>query len=104
METLDQMVVELVQGGPAKGTWRNLKTHSKRYHEFCMVLKVEPFPLTEMNLCRYVAYLTFTLSSYGSVTNYLSGVRKLNALARLNQPSETGYLDSVLKGVKRLLA
>lgn len=97
-------MVELVQGGPAKGTWRNLKTHSKRYHEFCTVLKVDPFPLTEIQMCRFVAYLTFSLGSYGSVVNYLGGIRKLNALARLQPPICTGYIDNVLKGVKRLLA
>lgn len=97
-------MVELVQGGPAKSTWSNLKTYSKRYHEFCTVLRVPPFPLTEMQMCRFVAFLTFSLGSHGSVMNYLGGVKKLNALARLPPPELTGYLDSVLRGVKRLLA
>lgn len=103
-EILDQMILELVQKGPVKGTWNNTKTHARRYREFCTVLHLNPFPLTELQLCRFVAFLTFTLTSYNSVTNYLGGVRKLCTLARLPQPVCTGYLDHVLRGVKRLLA
>lgn len=101
---LDQMVIDLAQAGPAKGSWNNTRTHSKRYREFCTALQVAPFPASELQLCRYVAFLTFSLTSYGSVLNYLAGVKKLHAYARLPQPVCSGYLDTVLKGVRRLLA
>lgn len=100
----DDMVIELAQGGPACSSWRNLLTHSNKYREFCNILSVIPFPITEQNLCRYMAYLTFSLTSSESVMNYVSGLKKLHAYARVPFPAWTPYVSTVFQGVKRLLA
>lgn len=98
------MVVELAQGGPAWGSWRNLVTHSNKYREFCNLLNIIPFPISEQNLCRYMAFLTFSLMSADSVLNYITGLKKLHAFARLKFPEITPYTRTVFQGVKRLLA
>lgn len=100
----DEMVVELARTGPAPGSWSNLVTHSNKYRKFCQLLQIQPFPISEQNLCRYMAFLTFTLTSADSVMNYLSGLRKLHAYARVPMPSFSPYVDTVYAGIKRLLA
>lgn len=94
----------MAQGGPASSSWRNLVTHSNKYREFCNLLKISPFPISEQNLCRYMAFLTFSLSSSDSVMNYISGLKKLHAYARVPFPELSPYVDTVFQGVKRLLA
>lgn len=100
----DHMVVELAQGGPAPGSWRNLVTHANKYREFTQLLNIAPFPITEQNFCWYMAFLTFSLTSADSVLNYLLGVKKLHAYARVPMPKFSAYVDTVYAGVKRLLA
>lgn len=100
----DEMVVELAQKGPAPSSWRNLKTHARKYRTFCELLSIAPFPLSEQNLCRYMAFLTFTLTSADSVLNYLSGLKKLHGFAKIPFPKFSAYVDLVYQGVKRLLA
>lgn len=100
----DDMVVELAQGGPAPSSWRNLKTQAKKYRTFCELLAVNLFPINETNLCRYMAFLTFTLTSADSVRNYLSGLKKLHGYAKIPFPQFSAYADIVFQGVKRLLA
>lgn len=100
----DAMVIELAQHGPAPNSWRNLVTHCNKYREFCELLTITPFPITEQNLCRYLAFLTFSLTSSDSVLNYVAGLKKLHAFARTPFPELTKYSDTVFKGIKRVLA
>lgn len=100
----DDMVVQLAKGGPAPGSWNNLVTYSRKYQKFCQLLRIAPFPVSEQNFCRYMAFLTFSLSSANSVLNYLSGVKKLHAFARVPMPHLSPYVDMVYSGIKRLLA
>lgn len=51
-----------------------------------------------------MAFLTFTLKTAASVTNYISGLKKLHGYARVPFPQCTANVDSVFQGVKRLLA
>lgn len=96
------MVVQLAQAGPARGSWSNLTTHARKYQQFCQLLQTTPFPISEQNFCRYM--VTFYLTSANSVLNYLAGVKKLHAYARVPMPQLTPYVDAVFSGVKRLLA
>lgn len=98
------MVIRLARSGPAPGSWNNLLTHSRKFQRFCNLLNIAPFPISEQNFCRYMAYLTFSLTSSDSVLNYISGVKKLHAYAKIPMPVFSKYVDAVFSGVKRLLA
>lgn len=62
-----------------------------------------PFPISERQLVRYIAYLTFSLKSPKAIQNYISGVKKLHSFAGISVPKFSGFVDIVLDGVKRVL-
>ena len=103
LQILQQMVAELAVAGLAPGSWKNFITHARKYREFCTTLRLYPFPMTEDKLCLYIAFLTLTLTTHGSVQGYVAGVRKLFAYARVHWLNSTTYVDLVMDGVKRVL-
>lgn len=100
---MDMMVREFVQAGPSQGYWANLRTHARKYQEFCETTGVQPFPCDEDQACRYIAFLTLTLTSPDSVANYVSGLKKLHTFARLRTPTYSDYLNTMLMGVRRIM-
>lgn len=102
-QILDEMVIEFAASAYSTGHRDNLRTYAKKYQEFCTLLRLTPFPISESQLTRYIAYLTFTLKSPKSVQNYISGVKKLHSFARVQLPQFSGFVDIVIDGVKRVL-
>ena len=100
---LDEMVRELATVGPAEGSWKNFLSQSNKYKCFCNTLKTMPFPLTEDNLCRYIAFLTLSIQTHTAVQSYVNGVKKLHVYARIPWVASSPYVDLVLQGVKRVL-
>lgn len=97
------MVKEFTAAAYSEGHRRNLRTYSGKYREFCQLLNLTPFPTSETQMARYIAYLTLTLTSPKSISNYVAGVKKLHAYARLPTPVYTDYLNIVMDGVTRVL-
>lgn len=100
---IDDMVKEFVDAAYSKGHRKNLTIYSAKYQQFCDLLNIVPFPATEDNMARYIAYLTLTLRSPKSIQNYISAVKKLHEFARIPVPIYSGYLDIILDGVERVL-
>lgn len=102
-QVLDEMVMEFAVSAYSVGHRANLRTYAQKYQEFCEILRLTPFPISEIQLTRYIAYLTFSLKSPKSVQNYVSGVKKLHAFARVELPKFSGFVDILMDGVKRVL-
>ena len=65
-------------------------------------MKISPFPLSQENLGRYIAFLSRRLC-FSSVRQYLNTVRLMHLEAGLKNPLEKNwYVDSILKGVRRI--
>ena len=100
---LDEMVQELATAGPTPGSSRNFISQGNKYRRFCETLRLWPFPVDELRLCRYIAYLTLSLNTYASVQAYVGGVRKLQVYARIPWVANTPYMGLVMDGGKRVL-
>ena len=61
-----------------------------------------PFPWLRKN-CKYIAFLTLSLTSAGSVQAYVLGLKKLYTYAKIPWPLTPWYVDMVLDGVKKVL-
>lgn len=59
--------------------------------------------MEEVNLCRFVSYLSLYSLSYQTIRSYLSAVRHLQISRGLADPSLSGFcqLEYVLKGIRR---
>lgn len=65
-------------------------------------MKIQPVPLSQENLGRYIAFLSRRLT-FNSVKQYLNIVRLLHLEGGLPNPLEKNwYVASILKGVRRL--
>ena len=101
---LDEMVAELATAGPAQRSWNNFISQTNKYKRFCQTLQLFPFPLTDNNLCQYIAFLTLTMTSFNSVQAYINGVRKLHIYAKINWMAMIPYAELVVDGVNRVLS
>jgi integrase len=65
----------------------------------------KPVPISDINICRYAAYLTDVKKlSAASIPKYLNIIRLLHLECGLANPLEDNWaLDSVLRGIKRIL-
>ena len=86
----------------ATSTARTYKTHLKAYTAFCNLLHIPPLPISQLNLARYIAYLSSRLC-YASVKQYLNIVRLLHIESGVANPLGTWYLDSLLRGCRRVM-
>ena len=86
----------------ATSTARTYKTQLKAYTAFCNLLHIPPLPISQLNLARYIAYLSSRLC-YTSVKQYLNIVRLLHIESGVANPLGTWYLDSLLRGCRRVM-
>ncbi len=87
----------------ARTTSRTYSTHLRAYVAFCNLLRINPVPISHLNIARYVAYLASRLS-YSSIRQYLNIIRILHLEGGLPNPLEASwYLNSLLRGCRRVL-
>ena len=74
--------------------------------KFCSSSNVNPLPLCESVLCKFVSYLADESLQHRTIKTYLSGLRFFQIKAGLSDPFQapTPRLDYVLKGVRRVQA
>ncbi|XP_052069783.1 uncharacterized protein LOC127708704 [Mytilus californianus] len=102
MTTLDSIVAKFRNHTYAESTKKTYQNYLKSYMEFCRRINIALVPLSPLNLARYVAYLSARLQ-FNSINNYLSIIRLLHLEAGITSPLESFFMDSVLKGAKRVL-
>ncbi|XP_052082957.1 uncharacterized protein LOC127720417 [Mytilus californianus] len=102
VRSLDSIVANFRCHSYAESTKKTYLNYFKSYAEFCRRLNITLVPLSPMNLARYVAYLSSRLQ-FNSITNYLSIVRLLHLESGVASPIDSFFMESVLKGAKRVL-
>lgn len=86
----------------AESTKKTYQTYLRAYMGYCNQFNIPPVPLSVQNLARYIAFLSVRLQ-FNSINNYLSIVRLLHQESGVSSPLDSFYIDSVLKGAKRVL-
>ena len=86
----------------ASSTWKTYSAQLSMYLEFCGKLNINPAPISQIDLGRYIAFLSHRLS-FSSVRQYLNVVRLVHLDCGLKNPLEQNwYVSSILKGVRRI--
>ena len=101
---LDTVVRDLFSAGLAPASQRNYRTGTKRYLEFCQGMhNLTPFPVTELVLSQFVAWLHIKKLSCSTVKNYLAAVRHSQIALGLGDPrmGNMPQLEYVIRGMKR---
>lgn len=83
-------------------TKRTYRAGQKRYMEFCKQFKLNPIPVSESNLCYFVAFLGEKGLMASSINGYLSAIRQWQISEGHPEPARAQMprLKQLLKGVK----
>lgn len=99
---LDDLVVHFRGNTFAGSTKKTYLTYLKSYMKFCQLFNLPLIPASTTNIARYIAFLSNRLK-YSSIANYLTVIKTLHLEANLPDPLNGHYVDSVLKGARRVL-
>ncbi len=80
--------MDLVRTGHMPSTVRTYSSVQHRYYKFCATFKLTPLPATEINILRFIAYISNTVS-FNSMQVYLSAIRALHTYNALPPPPIT---------------
>ena len=69
-----------------KCTLKNLICQWKSFGWFYVRYKIKEWPIMTHTMCLYARFLAYSFKSAGSVRSYVSGVRTLHILLRVNPP------------------
>ena len=96
------MVQHYLKCSLAPSTIRTYNSGKNRYVKFCVERETAPLPLTEKNLCEYVAYLAQGDVKRQSIKCYLSAARHLQVMSGQGDPfrEKMPLLEYVLRGIK----
>ena len=86
----------------AKSTQRTYASAQSRFLSFCREFSLQPFPVNEPLLCRFVSFLALQNLSHSSIKGYLSAIRRLQIAQGLPDPliSQMAKLEGVIRGIK----
>ena len=104
LRRLDQQCKQSLKTGYRPNTIRNYKSRANIYIRFCQLYDLYPFPTTEWNLVRFARYLANGITSYDTVKNYLSAVKRFHELGKIQFPSQLSILKVEMMSIKRELA
>ena len=86
----------------AASTSRTYSVHQLAYLDFCSKVGIVPVPISQVDLVRYIAFLSRRLS-FSSVRQYLNIVRLMHLEnGHTNPLTNNWYVASILKGVRRV--
>ena len=102
VSSLAQVVQHYLKCSLAPSTTRTYTAGKNRYVKFCSERKMVPLPLTEKNLCEYVAYLAQGDKKHQSIKCYLSAACHLQVMSGQGDPfrEKMPLLEYVLRGIK----
>ena len=93
----------MFERGIASSTASSYLTGWRSYINFCGQFQLQPLPLSEQTLCRFVAFLAQRSLSFQTVSVYLSACRFYHISAGLPDPDlpSFAHLTYVLRGLRR---
>lgn len=102
LSRLEDLARDLVNTSLAPSTRRVYASGQKRYLDFCRKGRLTPFPLSENQLCTFVAYLLDEGLQYTSIKGYLSAIRRLQIVKGMGDPFTASWplLEYTLRGIK----
>lgn len=102
IQRLEGLARDLVNEPLAPSTKRVYTTGQKRYLDFCSAGHLTLFPLTEDQLCTFVAHLMDKGLQHSSIKGYLSAIRRLQIVHGLGDPFTASWplLEYTLRGIK----
>ncbi|MES9882073.1 MAG: hypothetical protein ABW185_14455, partial [Sedimenticola sp.] len=101
-QSLDEDVTFYRGNTFAASTAKTYHTQLTCYLNFCSEMGIVPVPLAQINLGRYIAFLSRKLC-FTSIRQYLNVVRLVHIEAGHQNPlADNWYATSVLKGVRRV--
>ncbi len=85
--------------GLRPATQKTYNSAKRQSLQFCIEINVDPLPLTEPIMCRYVSYLGNQGLAHKSIKAYLSALRHLAISYKLPNPkiSNMAYLHQVFR-------
>ena len=100
---LDRLVCALVDRGVAASTLKAYAAGKRRYLSFCAQFGLQPLPVSEVLLLRFVAHLVQLGLAPPSIRLYLSAVRHMQITEGMSDPAlaSTPRLNYALRGLKR---
>ncbi|XP_077986280.1 integrase/recombinase xerD homolog [Glandiceps talaboti] len=102
IQVLDGEVDNSIRSALAEGTRRNLTSQLKGYFLFCQYFGLLPVPASVQTVCRFLQFLTRSVTSLGTLYNYLHAIRSLHRIQGL-QPvaGDHFFVKLMLKGLSR---
>ena len=91
------------RSGLAPSTHKSYDSAKRRFLGFCTKAQLNPLPVSENLLCRYVTFLAEDGLAPKSIKLYLSAVRHLQVSMNFPDPKigDMAHLEQVVKGAKR---
>ena len=100
---LDIQCNNTLQHAYRPGTIRNYRSRTRMYYRFCGFYGLQPFPADEWQLVRFVCYVANAVTSFDTVTGYLSSVKRLHKLGAMAFPGQVHLLKLELMAIKKEL-
>ena len=102
LKALDDVVLHFRGNAFAETTKKTYQTYLKSYLDFCKQYKLKVIPISSEDLGRYIAFLAQHLK-FSSITNYLTIIKLLHLEGGFPDPISSHYIETILKGVKRVI-
>ena len=101
---LDQHCLETFKTSYRPNTKRNYRSVASIYERYCEFHGQIPYPTTEWQLIRYARYLANGVTSYNTVKNYLTIIKRLHEISGYPFPRDVHMLKLQLKAIRFELA
>ena len=85
-------------------THNSMQSHLQVFTEFCHSLCLRPFPVHVQTILRYIAFLSATGRSYGTVQNHIASIKHFDCLLGFPPGCDHSYsFQLALHGSKRFI-
>ena len=104
LQFLDGFAHRLIRLAHADSTHKNMQSHLRVFTEFCHNLGLGSFPVQAQTVLRYIAFLSVTGRSYGTIQNHISSIKHFHRLFGFPPGWDNLYsFQLALRGCKRFL-
>ena len=101
LQSLQQYSSKLRSQAYAENSRKTMRSQLKAYMLFCEHFNIRPFPVTSDKCQLYIVFLTKSLTSYGSLCNYLSVLVHANLSLGYDKNFMSNYQVQLMKRASR---